>query len=83
MIQRGMTYKEYMEKRQKIESDIKPKGQDGGKEHTRMREFMKALMEYFYEDIPANKYNDFLESYGYTDEDYVKMLAQVRRSSQA
>ena len=78
MIQRGMTYKEYMEKRSKLEADIvKPKADD--KEHTRMREFMSNLMEYFFNDVPATKYNDFLESYGYTDEDYMKMLAQVRK----
>ena len=77
MIQRGMTYKEYMEKRAKIESETKPKVQDD-KEHTRMREFMKALVEYFYEDVPANKYNDFLESYGYTDEDYIRVMKALR-----
>lgn len=77
-IKRGMTYKEFMEKRSKAEAMIKETKQVSDKMPARTRKFILDLMEYFYQEVPSNMYNEFLNDYGYSDEDFIKMMSAVR-----
>jgi peptide methionine sulfoxide reductase MsrA len=74
-IKRGMTYKEFLEKKEqafKEECKIQFKPQFD-------YALMSNLLDYFYEEVSPKTYNQFLYDYGYSAEDYVKCMTEMRK----
>jgi hypothetical protein len=74
-IKPGMTYKEFMERRtqamkNEIKTEAKPQFDYA---------LMSNLLDYFYEEVSSQTYNSFLQDYGYSAEDYVKCMTEMRK----
>lgn len=70
-----MTYKEFMERRQQamkqeIKQEVKPQFDYA---------LMSNLLDYFYEEVSPKVYNEFLSDHGYSAEDYVKCMTDMRK----
>ena len=75
-IKRGMTYKEFMERRKQVENSVKPEVKP-----IIDYNLLSNLLDYFYEEIPQKEFNEFLKDHGYSAEDYVKCMSEIRRHS--
>jgi hypothetical protein len=82
MIVRGMTYKDFMERKKKVD-EIKSQV----KKLEEMKQtfskddlfFIHTLIEYFYEEVPQKVFNDFLKDHSYSNEDYVRVMALAKK----
>jgi len=74
-IKPGMTYKEFMERRtQAMKNEIKTESKPQFD-----YALMSNLLDYFYEETSQSSFNEFLKDHGYSAEDYVKCMTELRK----
>lgn len=70
-----MTYKEFMERRKQVENSVVNVEAKPSVDYN----LLSNLLDYFYEDVAQKQFNEFLKDHGYSAEDYVKCMSEVRK----